>query len=117
MTDLLVLNTWTMTLVGVGAFVAFPLSVVGSFLLGRWAAHRWFIANGAELAESNTRERYKDAIASNAEKNREIERLRGVIAERESRIRALVAVTRGAQERMGMVAQMLTLSELEAANG
>jgi hypothetical protein len=96
-TDILVLNAAAASLVAGLWALAVPGLLFGAFLLGRWAAWRWFRENGAALADRLTAEENTRLAARLAEREVEVERLGAEVARRDERLRELVAVIRGAQ--------------------
>jgi hypothetical protein len=113
-TDILILNQAQLAIITAIAFGCVPLLLMFAFMFGRFSAGKWYEKNGHLFADDLTRQRWENAVAVNAEKDREIERLEKMVAAREERIRAITAAIRGAQVHAGSMTEVLTVCQTEA---
>lgn len=110
MTEILVLNYAQAALVASIAVFVVPALMFGAFMIGRWAAWRWYERNAHEFAEAETRDRWTDAIGQLAEKDRHIEVLNAMLDGREARINEIVGIIRAAQVQGVKQTELLTLA-------
>lgn len=113
MTDILVVNAELAALIGSLAAIIVPTLMWLAFMVGRWSAWRWYQRNAHEFAESETREKYNQVLAHNAELQRAIQVGHAMVDAREARIKELVSVIRGAHLQQAQSTDML----FAAANG